>query len=67
MSSSLILILSAALCFGACWILFYNARPRDGRPESALVATEGRAMSVGILVTILFVAGITLMVKGLLE
>jgi hypothetical protein len=67
MSTNLILILSGAACLGVCSTIFYKAMPRSGRPESALVATEARAMSIGILVLILFFAGATLMFKGLLQ
>jgi hypothetical protein len=40
--------------------------PRNGRPESALVATEERASGLVLLLIILFFAGITLVLKGLL-
>jgi hypothetical protein len=66
MTSSLILVLCGALCLGLCSLLFYKARPTAGRPAPALVASEGRAMSVAMLVLLLFFSGLTMLVKGLM-
>jgi hypothetical protein len=66
MASPLILVLSGAICLGLCLMLLYVALPRAGRPESALVATEMRAMSIGMLLMVLFCGGLMLLAKGLL-
>jgi hypothetical protein len=67
MTSSLILVLCGALCLGLCFLIFHKARPRPSQPEPALVATEGRATSVAMLVLILFFAGVTMLAKGLMQ
>ncbi|HEX7218386.1 MAG TPA: hypothetical protein VF280_04125 [Burkholderiales bacterium] len=66
MASNVILVFCGAACLGLCWILLYTAVPRNGRPESALVATEERAAGLVLLLIVLFFAGITLVLKGLL-
>jgi len=66
MASNLILVFCGAACLGLCWTLLYSAMPRNGRPESTLVATEGRASGLVLLLIVLFFTGITLVLKGLL-
>ena len=66
MASNLILVFFGTACLGLCGTLLYTAMPRNGRPESALVATEQRASGLVLLLLVLFFAGITLVLKGLL-
>ena len=66
MATNVILVFCGAACLGLCWTLLFTAMPRHGRPESTLVATEGRAAGLVLLLIVLCFAGITLVLKGLL-
>lgn len=63
---NLILVFSGLLSLALCGALVFTAVPRAGKPTSALVRTEARAMAAGIAVLVLLFTGLTLLLKGLL-
>ena len=61
----MILAMSGAVCLLLCGFLLYTALPREGKPASAWTRTETRAVSVAMLVLMLFFVGATMLVKGI--
>lgn len=64
-TNSLFVILGF-LCLLACAGLLYKTLPRAGRPDSAWIRTEARAVGMAMAVLALFFLGITMFLKGLL-
>ena len=61
----MVLALSGVLCLLLCVLTLYKTMPREGKPPSAWVRTETRAVSMAMLVLILLFGGITRLAKGI--
>ena len=61
-----ILILAGGISILLSGFLFYIVAPGEGKPPSALTSTEFRASSVGVLMLMLLIAGVVMLLKGVL-
>lgn len=67
MSTSIILIISGVVCLGICGFMFYKLMPQEGKPPSRWTGTDaaGTAVALGLMVVLL--AGIGMLIKGILS
>lgn len=64
---SMILILAGAGCLGISGLVFYKLKPRDGEPPSPWVGSEGRGTLVALGLLVLILAGISMLLKGVVS
>ena len=67
MSTSVILIIAGAVCLSICGFMFYKLTPQEGKPPSPWTGTDTSGTAVALGLMALLLAGVGMLLKGLLS
>ncbi len=67
MSTSVILIISGVVCLSICGFMFYKLTPQEGKPPSRWTGTDTSGTAVALGLMALLLAGVGMLLKGLLS
>ena len=63
----MMLIVTGLLCLTLCGFLLYKLMPQDGQPPSPWTDTDTRGTAVALGLLVLMLAGISMVVKGIIS
>ena len=63
----MILIAIGFVCLALCGFLLYKLMPQEGQPPSPWTDTDARGTAVALGLLVLMLAGVSMMVKGVLS
>jgi hypothetical protein len=66
-STSQILIVAGVICLSIGGFIFYKLAPKEGQPPSAWTSTDFRGTTVAMGVLVLMMAGVGMLMKGILS
>lgn len=63
----MILIFSGFICLALCGYLLHKLMPQEGKPPSPWTDTDTRGTAVALGLLVLMLAGVSMVIKGILS